>query len=306
MKQISLGNTAVSLPQVALGCMRISSLELPAAEQLIGTALECGVNFFDHADIYGGGESERLFARAAHLNADRREQVILQSKCAIHDGFYDFSRDYILKSVDGILQRLQTEYLDILLLHRPDTLMEPEEVAEAFDRLQSSGKVRWFGVSNHNPMQIALLNRACGGRVLIDQLQLSLTECGMIDAGLNVNMHKDDGINRDGSVLEYCRLNGITIQAWSPFQYGFFEGTFVGNNEKFPKLNEVLSRLAAEYGVTPTAIAAAWICRHPAGIQLIAGTTSPARLREICAGAGTELSRAEWYELYKAAGKTLP
>lgn len=306
MKQIPLGSTRVQMPQVALGCMRISSLELADAERLIETAQECGINFFDHADIYGGGESEKIFARAARLTPSRREQMTIQSKCAIHDGIYDFSRDYILKSVDGILQRLQTEYLDILLLHRPDTLMEPEEVAEAFDRLQKSGKVRWFGVSNHNPMQIELLNQACGGRVLIDQLQLSLTECGMIDAGLNVNMHKDDGINRDGSVLEYCRLNKITIQAWSPFQYGFFEGPFVGNTEKFPKLNGVLSRLAEEHGVTPTAIAAAWICRHPAGIQLIAGTTSPARLREICAGAGVELSRAEWYELYKSAGKTLP
>ncbi len=156
MKQIPLGSTNVLLPQIALGCMRISSLELSDAERLIETAQECGINFFDHADIYGGGKSERIFARAARLTPARREQVTIQSKCAIHDGLYDFSRDYILKSVDGILQRLQTEYLDILLLHRPDTLMEPEEVAEAFDRLQQSGKVRWFGVSNHNPMQIAL------------------------------------------------------------------------------------------------------------------------------------------------------
>ena len=306
MKQLSLGGTTVKIPQIALGCMRISSLELSAAERLIETALECGINFFDHADIYGKGESERIFSRAAHLTANRREQVILQSKCAIHDGLYDFSRDYILKSADGILQRLQTDYLDVLLLHRPDTLMEPEEVAEAFDRLQQSGKVRYFGVSNHNPMQIALLNKYCNGRVLLNQLELSVNECGMIDAGLNVNMHKDDGINRDGSVLEYCRLNDITIQAWSPFQYGFFEGVFVGNNEKFPKLNEVLSRIAGEHGVTPTAIAAAWICRHPAGIQLIAGTTNPIRLREIHAGAGVELTRAEWYEIYRAGGKTLP
>lgn len=306
MKQLKLGGV-LEAPQVALGCMRITGLSLAEAQKLIGTAMEQGVNFFDHADIYAGGESERFFAQAAGMNDDVREQMILQTKCSIRPGIcFDFSKDYILKSVDESLKRLNTDYVDTLLLHRPDTLMEPEEVAEAFTALKASGKVRHFGVSNQNPYQIELLNKYCEDRMMINQLQLSITNCGMIDAGLNVNMTNEAGLVRDGGVLEYCRLNDISIQAWSPFQYGFFEGVFLGNNEKYPELNRVIDRIAGQYGVTNSAIAVAWISRHPAKIQTIVGTTNVNRLLEICASSEVELTREEWYEIYMAAGKQLP
>lgn len=306
MKQISIGNGALSAPEIALGCMRISGMEAAEGETLIRTALELGVNFFDHADIYGGGESESFFAKAAGMNPRLREKMILQSKCAIHPGVsYDFSKEHILASVDGSLKRLQTEYLDLLLLHRPDALMEPEEVAESFRLLKSSGKVRHFGVSNQSTGQIALLNKYCDGGILVNQLQLSIAHCGIIDAGLNVNTEGDCANDRDGGVLDYCRLQGITVQAWSPFQYGMFAGVFLGS-EKYPELNRKLDELAEKYGVASGAVAVAWILRHPAKIQTIVGTTNPRRLADICEAEKVALTRTEWYGLYCAAGKTLP
>ena len=231
--------------------------------------------------------------------------MILQSKCGIRDGFFDFSRDYILESVDGILARLDTDYLDVLLLHRPDALMEPYEVAEAFSRLEASGKVRHFGVSNMNPGQIELLKRSVEQPLIFNQLQLSIMRSGMIDAGLNVNMKVPASVDHDGSVLDYCRLNDITIQAWSPFQYGFFEGVFIGN-EKFPELNTALDRIASRYSVSSSVIAIAWILRHPAGIQTIVGTTKASRLEDMARAGDIEISREEWYEIYRAAGNVLP
>ena len=183
--------------------------------------------------------------------------------------------------------------------------MEPEEVAEAFDTLKTQGKVQAFGVSNHNPMQIELLNQATKGAVEANQIQFSVAHCPTIDAGLNVNIQNDAGCNRDGSVLEYCRLKNITVQAWSPFQYGMFEGIFIGS-EKYPKLNEVLNRLAEKYNTTPNGIAVAWILRHPAGIQTIVGTMNEKRLSDVAKAADIVLTREEWYELYLAAGKMLP
>ncbi len=304
MKQIMIGGK-LPASEIALGCMRISGLSDRDAEELIRTAVESGINFFDHADIYGGGQSEEVFAKVLARTPSLREKLLIQSKCAIHDGIYDFSKEHILRSVDGILRRLRTDYLDLLLLHRPDTLMEPEEVAEAFSVLRESGKVRHFGVSNQKPLQMELLNRCLPEKLLANQLQFSLCHTGMIDSGINVNMQCDPARDLDGSVLEYCRLNGVTIQAWSPFQYGFFEGVFVGN-EKFPALNAALDRLAEQYGVTPSAIAVAWILRHPAKIQTILGTTRPQRVREICRASDVTLTRMEWYDLYKAAGNRLP
>lgn len=305
MKSMNLGRTTLQVPVIGLGCMRITELkDRQSVRQLIDTAMDQGVNFFDHADIYGRGEAEHIFGEA--MDPSQREKMIIQTKCAIRPGVaYDFSKNHILKSVDESLKRLHTEYLDILLLHRPDTLMEPEEVAEAFDLLETSGKVRSFGVSNHNSMQIELLNQYCGNKVLINQLQLSLAHCPMIDSGLNVNTYNNTGINRDGSVLDYCRLKNITIQAWSPFQYGMFEGVFL-NNEKFPELNKKMDELADKYGVSNNAIAVAWILRHPAHIQTIVGTTNKERLIQICRASEVVLTREEWYELYMAAGKQLP
>lgn len=305
MKQINLGRTNFLVPEIGLGCMRITGLESQEKlRSLIDVAMEHGVNFFDHADIYAAGESERIFGEV--VEPSQREKMIIQSKCSIRPGIaYDFSKEHILKSVDDSLKRLQTEYLDVLLLHRPDTLMEPEEVAEAFERLETSGKVRYFGVSNQNSMQIELLNKYCDNKIVTNQLQLSIAHCDIIDSGFNVNVHNDAGINRDGSILEYCRLKDITIQAWSPFQYGMFEGVFL-NHDKFPELNQKIDELAEKYGVSNNAIAVAWILRHPARMQTIVGTTNETRLAQICEASNVQLSREEWYALYMAAGKQLP
>ena len=305
MKTMKLGKTNLEEPEIAPGCMRITGLGSKAAARiLIDTAMDQGINFFDHADIYAGGEAEAVFGEAA---ADiPREKMIIQTKCAIHPGTsYDFSKEHILKSVEGSLKRLKTDYVDVLLLHRPDTLMEPEEVAEAFETLEKQGKVRYFGVSNENAMQMELLNHYCGGRIVADQLQFSIAHCDIIDSGLNVNVHNDAGTNRDGGVLEYCRLKNITIQAWSPFQYGMFEGVFLGS-EKFPELNKLIGELAEKYQVTDNAIAVAWILRHPARIQTIVGSTNKKRVEDICKASDVRLTREEWYALYMAAGKQLP
>lgn len=305
MKQISLGNGTFKAPQIGLGCMRITGLGTrQAVRELIDTAMDQGINFFDHADIYAKGEAERLFGEA--IAPALREKMIIQTKCAIRPSIcYDFSKEHILASVEGSLKRLNTDYIDLLLLHRPDTLMEPEEVAEAFAVLKQQGKVRHFGVSNQNSGQIELLNHYCGNQIIVNQLQLSVAHCGIIDAGLNVNVHNDAGINRDGGILEYCRLKGVTIQAWSPFQYGVFEGVFLGS-EKFHELNRMMDELAEKYQVTNNAIAVAWILRHPAKIQTIVGSTNKQRIRDIAQASDVILTREEWYALYMAAGKQLP
>ena len=306
MKKIPLSTTQKEIPVIAAGCMRIDSLSQNALCQYIETYMEAGINFFDHADIYGNGICEELFGKAFIKTGIKREDVIIQSKCGIVPGvMYDFSKDHILKSVDSILQRLQMDYLDILLLHRPDALMEPEEVAAAFDILESSGKVLHFGVSNQKPMQIELLQKYAKQKLIINQLQFSIPVSNMIASGMEVNMQTDGAIDRDGSILDYCRLHDITIQTWSPFQYGFFEGVFIGS-DKYPKLNALLDKLAEKYNVTPTTIASAWILRHPAKMQLISGSTSPQRIKEIAAASDITLTREEWYQLYLAAGHILP
>jgi len=293
------------VPVVAVGCMRINRLSKPEAEKFIRTALEEGANFFDHADIYGGGACEEIFADVIGMNAEIRESMILQSKVGIRKGMFDFSKEHILSAVDGILKRLRTDYLDVLLLHRPDALVEPEEVAEAFDALHSSGKVRWFGVSNQKPMQIELLRRYVRQPIVANQLQLSIAHATMISQGINVNMLNDSAVDRDGSVLDYCRLHDITIQPWSPFQHGFFEGVFL-DNPKFPELNRKIDEIAAKYGVSNTTIAIAWLLRHPAKMQPIIGTMNIDRLRDSCKASEIRLSREEWYEIYRAAGNVLP
>ena len=304
MKSIKMGGVLPS-SAVALGCMRMSGLSEKQVDRIMDCALENGVNYFDHADIYGGGNSERLFGDYLKRHPGVREQILIQSKCSIHDGQYDFSKEHILKSVDGILSRLGVEYLDALLLHRPDTLMEPEEVAEAFDTLQNAGKVRHFGVSNHNAMQMELLKTAVHQPMIANQLQFSVTEAGLVTSGMNVNMKNADSVMHDGSFLEYSRIHKITIQTWSPFQYGFFAGTFI-DNEQFPELNLKLAEIGEKYGLSKTGAAAAWILRHPADMQLIAGTMNPDHLTDICKAADVRISHADWYEIYRAAGHCLP
>lgn len=306
MKNINIGNSGIKASEIGLGCMRMASVEKREAEKIIKTSLEEGINFFDHADIYGGGKSEEVFADAIKMDSSIREKMIIQTKCSIVPGImYDFSKEHILNSVDASLKRLKTDYVDTLLLHRPDTLMEPEEVAEAFSKLHESGKVKYFGVSNHTAMQIELLNKYLNNKIIINQLQFSIMHTGMIDAGLNMNIKNDASIDRDGGVLEYCRLKDITIQAWSPYQYGFFEGVFL-DNDKFPELNKKINSIAEKYAVTNTAIATAWILRHPAKIQTIVGSMNAERIKEICKASNITLTRQEWYEIYLAAGNKLP
>jgi predicted oxidoreductase len=306
MKKIKFGTSKLAVPAVSVGCMRLASCDDGYAQQFIGLALEKGLNFFDHADIYGDGESERKFGRAIKNIGVKREDIFVESKCGIVPSkMYDLSYEHIVSSVDGILNRLDTDYLDMLLLHRPDALFEPEEVAKAFEELETKSKVRHFGVSNMNPMQIELLKKYVKQPIVANQLQLSVTNSSMISSGLEVNMLTNGAVNRDGNVLDYCRLNDITIQTWSPFQYGFFEGTFLGS-DKFPKLNEVINDIAAKYCVANTSVAAAWIMRHPANMQLIAGTMNPNRLDEIIDGSKITLTREEWYKIYLAAGNILP
>ncbi|MBO9596986.1 MAG: aldo/keto reductase family oxidoreductase [Cohnella sp.] len=307
MRTIKLGTSTLEVPVVAVGCMRINSLDKQQAERFVKTSLELGANFFDHADLYGAGKCEEIFADAIQMSPSVREKIILQSKCGIRPdkGMFDFSKEHILTSVDGILKRLRTDYLDVLLLHRPDTLVEPEEVAEAFDQLERSGKVRHFGVSNLNPMQIQLLKKYVKQPLVANQLQLSITNATMISQGFNVNMENAAAVNRDGSVLDFCRLHDITIQPWSPFQYGFFEGVFLGN-EKFPELNKKIDEVAANYGVSNTTIAIAWLLRHPANMQPVTGTMNVERLADCVKAAEIALTREEWYGIFRAAGNILP
>lgn len=306
MEPISLGKTGLAVPQVAVGCMRICNIDKAEVPEFVSYCIENGMNFFDHADIYAGGRSESVFAEGLKDSGYKREDIILQTKCGIRKGMYDFSKEHILESVKGSLKRLNTDYIDVLLLHRPDALCEPEVVAEAFDTLYNSGMVRHFGVSNHNPYQIELLNKYFNQEIHVNQLQLSLTDARIISSGLEVNMATSGAVNTDGGVLDYCRLNDITIQAWSPYQYGMFKGVFIGNNELYPKLNETLNELSEKYGATPTAIVAAWILKHPAKIQMVSGTTKKDRMKEIYQGAEIKLERADWYKLYIDAGHILP
>ena len=311
MKTFTLGNTDLVVPAVVTGVMRIQDKTDDEVRALYDASREAGINFFDHADIYGSASyhgCEQRFTEALKLSPSERGEIILQSKAGINkDGpFFDFSYEHIMKQVDGSLAALETDYLDVLLLHRPDALVEPEEVARAFDELSAAGKVRHFGVSNHTPNQIELLRRYVSQPLVVNQLQLSITHAPIVAQGVAANMvGVEQSASLDLGILDYCRVHDLTVQAWSPFQAGFFNGVFLGNPE-YPELNEVIDRLAAKYDVAPEAIAVAWITRHPANIQVVLGTTTPERVTKAAAGADVELSRPEWYELYRAAGYLVP
>jgi len=301
---INIGGVLSASP-VALGCMRLSGLDVQAAERVILTALENGISFFDHADIYGGGQSETLFGEVLRRNPGLRDKIVIQDKCGICRGYYDMSEKHILEAVDGSLKRLGLDSIDALLLHRPDALMEPEEVASAFQKLEKAGKVRLFGVSNMNPAQMELLSREMPGKLVINQLQFGPAFTGLVDEGMSVNTGNDQAVVRTGAALDYCRLKGITIQAWSPLQYGCFEGPFM-LCEKYEKLNQRLHELAQQYGVADETIAFAWILRHPARIQAILGSMNPERIRSCAKAMQITLARPEWYSIYAAAGNPIP
>lgn len=303
MYTINLGKSGLQVPTIAVGCMRIGNMTDYEISDFINTSLQFGANFFDHADIYGGGKCEEVFGKA--ISQSMREKVIIQTKCGIRKGMYDFSYEHIVNSVNGSLKRIGTDYIDVLLLHRPDALIEPEEVSRAFSHLKETGKVRHFGVSNQNPYQMQLLQNALDVPICANQLQLGVMHTPMIDSGINVNMYNEASTVRDGGVLDFCRLNNITIQPWSPMQYGFFEGCFI-DNDKFPELNAVLEKIANKYGVSKTSIAIAWLLRHPAKMQPVTGTTNLTRLADSLKASEVNITREEWYEIYRAAGNKLP
>ncbi len=308
MQTVNIANGPENASRLILGCMRMPSLSVEDAAKMIQTAYDLGINFIDHATCYGDGEAEKRFGDAIALTSVKREDLIIQSKCGLRfdKQIFDWRKSNIIESVDGILKRLKIEYLDVLLLHRPDLLYDPEQIAEAFDELETAGKVRYFGVSNTMPLQIELLKKYVKQPLKINQLQLSLEQSQLIDQDLYMNNKTTDmSIMRDGGALDYCRLNDITIQAWSPLQHGFFKGVFIDNPE-FPEMNKVLGELADQYGVTKAAIAIAWILRHPAKMQVIAGTMNPVHLTEMAEACKIDLIYEEWYKLYLSSGKFLP
>ena len=308
MRYITLGQDDKELSEIVLGMMRIKDKSVKEVEELVETALSVGINAFDLADIYGFGRCEELLGLVLKNRPDLREKMWIQSKCGIRIEeftYFDFSKDYIIKSVDGILQRLKIDHLDSLLLHRPDALMESDQVAEAFDLLYKQGKVRDFGVSNQNPMMMELLKKDVKQPLAVNQLQLSAAFTPGFESGFHVNMEDSQAAMRDGSIFEYCKLHDVVIQAWSVLQFGYFKGNFVGN-EKFQALNQVLDRLAIKYGVTSSTIAISWILRYPAKMQAIVGTTNPKHLIEASQATNFSLTRKEWYEIYLAAGNNLP
>ncbi|AWM73197.1 aldo/keto reductase [Lactobacillus apis] len=313
MRQIKIGNTNFSASAIAFGIMRMNKLSVNEAVKALETAHDTGINFIDSSDIYGHGKSEEIFGEALEKSSLSRDDFYIQSKTGIFEDEsqnykttrYDFSKEHIIKSVDGILSRMKIDYLDSLLLHRPDALMDPAEIAAAFDELQKDGKVRHFGVSNFNPMQVELLQAGLSQKLLINQLQLSVMHTGPIDFNIHTNMTDARSIDHDRGVLDYSRLHNMTVQAWSPFQYGQIEGNFIGN-PMFPEVNDVLQKLADKKGVSKNAIAAAWILRHPAIGQVIIGTMTPEHIVDSAKGADISLTAQEWYDIYLAAGNDLP
>ncbi|WP_181435377.1 aldo/keto reductase family oxidoreductase [Curtobacterium sp. MCBD17_013] len=309
MKTLELPQTDLTASDIVLGLMRITDMSDEEIRTLVGTARDAGITMFDHAAVYGGAmhHCERRFGEALGLSSSERDEIVIQTKVGIRDGYFDFSKEHILESVDGSLEALHTDHIDVLLLHRPDALVEPDEVAAAFDELHAAGKVKHFGVSNHTPGQVELLKRSVRQPLAFNQVQLSITHANLVAQGVAANMAGlEQSVDRDNGILDYSRLNDITLQAWSPFQKGFFDGVFLGDREQYGELNDVIDELADTYDCTPTGIAVAWITRHPAQMQVVLGTTNPQRVRDSAAGSDVRLSRPDWYRLFTAAGHLVP
>lgn len=317
VNKVRLGDTDTLVSDIIMGVMRIADKSAQEAAELVNVAMDNGVNFFDTADIYAGGKSSIILGQALQDAGVKREDIILQSKGGIiledgqvdGDGWkgprYDFSKEHLIAAAEAELRRLQTDYLDVFILHRPDTLMDPEQVAEAFTQLEKDGKVRHFGVSNMNPWQVELVQDAVQQKLLVNQLQFGIMHTGMVDSQLHVNMNDERSFDHDGGILDYSRLKKMTIQAWSPFQYGFFDGPFI-DNPKFETLNVKLQEIADKYGVTKNAVAVAFITKHPAKMQVVLGSMNPTRLQEMMQADKVSLTNQEWYDIYFAAGNDLP
>lgn len=308
MHTINMTNGPQNVVRMILGCMRMPNLSVQEAATMIQAAVDLGINYFDNATCYTQGVAETRFGDALKASGIHREDLLIQTKCGLcfERNEFDWTKKNILESVDDSLRRMQLDYLDVLLLHRPDVLYDPQEVAEAFDLLVESGKVRHFGVSNVPPMMLEVLRKFVRQPLIINQLQLSLEQSQLIDQSLYLNnLSTDRSTDRDNGLLDYCRLHEITIQAWSPLQYGMIDGCFLDHPD-YPELNAELARLAEKYQVTKAAIALAWILRHPANIQVIVGTMNPEHLKESAEAMNIRLTHHEWYELYLAAGKYLP
>lgn len=308
MKQIQIGRSSIQSSAIVQGCMRINQLSIGEVDTLIKTDLENGITFFDHADCYANGKCEELFGQVLASQPSLRDRIVLQSKCGILTGnlyYFDFSKKHIINAVNGSLKRLCVDSLDFVLLHRPDSLMEPSEVASAFDELQTSGKVKNFGVSNQKPMQIELLKTKIVQPLHINQLQFGVAHTGMVDSGFSVNTKFSESVDHDDSVLEYSRVHEMTIQCWSPFQYGMIEGVFF-SNPRYAKLCDKLEKIGYNHNVSASAVAVAWILRHPANMQAILGSINVKRIADIASAGDVQLSREEWYEIYHAAGNTIP
>lgn len=311
MRSVPLGPSGPAVPAVVAGMMRIDDKDDREVRELYAAARSADVDFFDHADIYARElhSAERRFAEALRLTSSERAEITLQTKAGIvREGpYFDFSYEHIVASVEESLRSLQTDYVDVLLLHRPDALVEPDEVARAFDELETAGKVRAFGVSNHTPRQIDLLRTAVRQPIVANQVQLSIAHAPIIAQGLAMNMESapQSAVLDGGGLVDYCRLEGITLQAWSPLQGTRGDGVFLGD-PAYSELNSVIDDLAAHYDVAPIAIAVAWITRHPAGMQVVLGTTTPGRVTDAAVGADIVLTRAEWYALVRAAGYVIP
>lgn len=301
----TIGKSTLQGSRISLGCMRMAGLQSQEAARVIETSVANGIQFFDHADIYGGGQSESIFAQGLKQTSIKRENIVLQSKCGIQKGYFDFSKEHIISSTENILKRLDTDYLDVLVLHRPDALMEPEEVAKAFQVLKEQGKVHYFGVSNQNRYQIELLQSYLSDPLIVNQVQLSPAHTPLLDAGLTVNMKIDQATMRDAGTIEYCRLHNITLQAWSPFQVSLSSGIFMEHPE-YKQLADTIEKYAQQYGVSTEAITVAWLLRHPAHMQVIVGSMNSERIERIAQAYNIVLTRPEWYDIYTSAGNILP
>lgn len=336
MKTIPLHKRAIPASTIVLGCMGLGggwdqvpsgAEHVKQAREVLEAAVETGINMFDHADIYRMGKAEKVFGEALKERPGLRGDIILQSKCGIRfkdsdkvPGRYDFSAEHIEQSVDGSLQRLGVEYLDILLLHRPDPLVDPDEVAKALSRLHTSGKVRWFGVSNMNAGQMELLQTSLDLPLIVNQLEMSLLHTGFVETGVHVNQRAARGNTFPDGTMEYMQLSSVQIQAWSPLARGLYsmerseikermtsEGASVDEIAAVQQTATVVHELAEERGVSIEAIILAWLMKHPAGIQPVIGTTNPQRIRDCGQAAEVELTRDEWYRLYVASrGRPLP